>query len=59
MIFTGFLVRLEPDFGALIVITAIAMGILFLGGLTLRVILSLAILAPFGVWGAIACNGSI
>ena len=54
MIFTGFLVSREPDLGALIVITAIAMGILFLGGLTLRVILSLAILAPFGVWGAIA-----
>ena len=34
-------------------ITTIAMGILFLGGLTLRVILSLAILAPFGVWVAI------
>jgi len=53
MIFTGILVILEPDLGALIVITAIAMGILFLGGLTLRVILSLAILAPFGVWIAI------
>ena len=53
MIFTGTLVILEPDLGALIVITAIAMGILFLGGLTLRVILSLAILAPFGVWIAI------
>ena len=53
MIFTGILVILEPDLGALIVVTAIAMGILFLGGLTLRVILSLAILAPFGVWIAI------
>ena len=53
MIFTGSLVILEPDLGALIVITTIAMGILFLGGLTLRVILSLAILAPFGVWVAI------
>ncbi|MDB4040612.1 putative lipid II flippase FtsW [Methylophilaceae bacterium] len=53
MIFTGSLVILEPDLGALIVIMAIAMGILFLGGLTLRVILSLAILAPIGVWVAI------
>jgi len=53
MIFTGVLVFVEPDLGALIVITAIAMGILFLGGLTLRVILSLGILAPMGVWGAI------
>ena len=53
MIFTGALVMFEPDFGALVVITSIAMGILFLGGLTLRVIVSLAILAPFGVWAAI------
>jgi len=53
MIFTGTLVILEPDLGALIVITAIAIGILFLGSLTLRVILSLVILAPFGVWMAI------
>jgi len=53
MIVTGWLVFVEPDLGALIVITAIAMGILFLGGLTLRVILSLAILAPIGVWIAI------
>jgi cell division protein FtsW len=53
MIFTGLLVILEPDLGALIVIMAIAMGILFLGGLTLRVILSLAVLAPIGVWAAV------
>jgi cell division protein FtsW len=53
MIFTGLLVILEPDFGALIVITLIAMSILFLGGLTLRVIFSLAILTPIGVWVAI------
>jgi len=56
IIFTGLLVILEPDLGALIVITAIAMGILFLGGLTLRVILSLVILAPIGVWGAIMAS---
>jgi len=56
MIFTGLLVILEPDLGALIVITAIAMSILFLGGLTLRVILSLAILVPIGVWGAIMAS---
>ena len=53
MILTGYLINAEPDLGALIVITAIAMGILFLGGLTLRVIFSLAILAPIGVWIAI------
>ncbi len=53
MILTGYLINAEPDLGALIVITAIAMGILFLGGLTLKVIFSLAILAPIGVWIAI------
>ena len=53
MIVTGWLVYVEPDLGALIVITTVAMGILFLGGLTLRVIFSLAVLAPIGVWGAI------
>ena len=53
MILTGSLVILEPDLGALIVISSIAMGILFLGGLTLKVIVSLAILAPIGVWLAI------
>ena len=53
MIVTGWLVFVEPDLGALIVITIVAMGILFLGGLTLRVIFSLAVLAPIGVWGAI------
>ena len=53
MILTASLVILERDLGALIVISSIAMGILFLGGLTLKVIVSLAILAPIGVWLAI------
>ena len=56
MILTGYLINAEPDLGALIVITAIAMGILFLGGLTLKVIFSLAILAPIGVWIAIMAD---
>ena len=34
----------EPDFGALVVVTAIAMGILFLGGLNWRLFAGLAVL---------------
>ena len=36
----------EPDFGALVVITAIAMGVLFLGGLNWRIFAVLAMLLP-------------
>ena len=32
MLVTGVLLLLEPDFGSFVVITAIAMGALFLGG---------------------------
>ena len=39
----GLLLR-EPDFGALVVVTTIAMGILFLGGLNWRLFVGLAIL---------------
>jgi cell division protein FtsW len=37
MLLTGMLLLSEPDFGAFVVIVAIAMGILFLGGLNWRV----------------------
>ncbi len=33
MLLVGWLLLREPDFGAFVVITAIAMGILFLGGM--------------------------
>jgi cell division protein FtsW len=36
MLLTGFLLLREPDFGAFVVIVAIAMGILFLGGINGR-----------------------
>ncbi|MBK8321156.1 MAG: putative lipid II flippase FtsW [Betaproteobacteria bacterium] len=39
----GLLLR-EPDFGALVVVTTIAMGILFLGGLNWRLFVGLAVL---------------
>ncbi|GAB4178984.1 MAG: putative lipid II flippase FtsW [Rhodocyclaceae bacterium] len=48
MLFVGFLLLREPDFGALVVIVAIAMGILFLGGLRLRPFILLSALLVTG-----------
>ena len=39
IVLTGFLLILEPDLGALAVISVIAMGLLFLGGLTYKIFL--------------------
>ncbi len=44
MVFVGAMLLREPDFGALVVITAIAMAILFLGGLNWRVFAGLIVL---------------
>jgi cell division protein FtsW len=44
MALIAFLLLREPDFGALVVITSIAMGILFLGGLNWRLFAGLAVL---------------
>jgi cell division protein FtsW len=44
MALIAFLLLREPDFGALVVVTAIAMGILFLGGLNWRLFAGLAVL---------------
>lgn len=44
----GFLLLREPDFGAFVVITAIAFGILFLGGLNVRLFSLLAFVALIG-----------
>lgn len=41
MFITGFLLLMEPDFGAFVVIVAIAMAVLFLGGLNLRIFTTL------------------
>jgi len=46
MVITGGLLLLQPDFGAFVVIVAIAFGILFLGGLDWRLFLGLAMLLP-------------
>ncbi|HNJ76881.1 MAG TPA: putative lipid II flippase FtsW, partial [Azospira sp.] len=51
MAFVGVLLLKEPDFGAFVVITSIAMGILFLGGMRARLfaILIVLLLAAFAV----------
>ena len=51
MVVTGGLLLLEPDFGAFVVIVAIAFGILFLGGLDWRLFLGLAFLLPVALAG--------
>jgi cell division protein FtsW len=52
MVAIGGLLLLEPDFGAFVVIVAIAFGILFLGGLDWRLFLGLSVMLPFAL-GAI------
>jgi cell division protein FtsW len=49
MVATGWLLVQEPDFGALVVIVAIAFGILFLGGLDWRLFMGLAMLLPIAL----------
>ena len=51
MVVTGGLLLLEPDFGAFVVIVAIAFGILFLGGLDWRLFFGLALLLPVALAG--------
>ena len=46
MVLIGGLLLLEPDFGAFVVILAIAFGILFVGGLDWRLFLGLAVALP-------------
>lgn len=48
ILLVGFLLLQEPDFGAFVVIACIAFGILFLGGINMRVILLLLVLAGVG-----------
>ncbi|MBT6530666.1 MAG: putative lipid II flippase FtsW [Betaproteobacteria bacterium] len=44
MVLAGALLLFEPDFGAFVVITAIAMGVLFLGGMNWKLLLALTFL---------------
>jgi cell division protein FtsW len=48
MMFTGTLLLMEPDFGAFVVITTIAMGVLFLGGMNWRLFATLFVLLLVG-----------
>lgn len=48
ILLVGFLLLAEPDFGAFVVITAIAFGILFLGGINVRAFALLAAVALIG-----------
>lgn len=48
MLMVGFLLLREPDFGAFVVIVAIAMGILFLGGINARIFIGLIFLLLIG-----------
>ncbi len=48
MLLAGGLLLLEPDYGALAVITVIAMGILFLGGMNWRLFAGLVVLLAIG-----------
>ncbi len=48
MLTVGALLLLEPDFGAFVVIVAIALAILFLGGLNTRLLLGLVALLAIG-----------
>jgi len=48
ILFVGFLLLREPDFGAFVVITTIAFGVLFLGGVNVRVFALLAVFAVIG-----------
>src|SRR5439155_14088828 len=50
MIAIGALLLHEPDFGACVVIVAIAVGILFLGGLDWRLLMGLGVLLPIALW---------
>jgi cell division protein FtsW len=54
MTLIGALLLHEPDFGACVVIVAIAFGILFLGGLDWRLLLGLSVLLPVALWIMIA-----
>jgi cell division protein FtsW len=49
MLLVGGLLQLQPDLGAFIVIAAIAMGILFLGGLNGRLFIAITVLLVLGL----------
>src|SRR5258706_13111174 len=58
MTFIAALLLREPDFGALVVVTLIAMAILFLGGLNWRLFAGLAVLLPLAFVALIGVSPS-
>ncbi|WP_287880246.1 putative lipid II flippase FtsW [Aquitalea sp.] len=49
MVMVAFLLLREPDFGALMVVMSIAMGVLFLGGINMRIFSGLAVMAAVAI----------
>nr|WP_239688513.1 FtsW/RodA/SpoVE family cell cycle protein [Aquitalea magnusonii] len=49
MVAVAFLLLREPDFGALMVVMSIAMGVLFLGGINMRIFSGLAVMAAVAI----------
>ncbi|SCK10906.1 putative lipid II flippase FtsW [Vogesella sp. LIG4] len=49
IVFVALLLLLEPDFGALMVVMSITMGIVFLGGINLRIFAGLAAMAVVAI----------
>jgi len=56
MVVVAFLLLREPDFGALMVVTSIAMGVLFLGGINMRIFSGLAVMALVSIVLLIVCS---
>lgn len=50
MALVGFLLLLEPDFGAFFVVTTLAMSILFLGGVSLKIFVGLIVILATGLY---------
>ncbi len=53
MSLVGFLLLMEPDFGAFVVITTLAMCVLFLGGLSLKIFAGLIVSMGVGLYALI------
>jgi cell division protein FtsW len=53
MLVIGLLLLIEPDFGSFFVIAVIGFGILFLGGLDWRIILSLIVMLPLALYAVL------
>ncbi len=50
MVLVGFLLLREPDFGALVVVTAISISILWLGGINIKIFIALVSMLPVAVY---------